>query len=85
MTGVGEEVEGLRLDIGVLERRPLQILLVQLAVGRFAGLLSHGLDGVWAVDGLLCAGNGRQPGRLSEPFSSCSAGTDDALTSTWPN
>jgi hypothetical protein len=76
MTRLGEEVEGLRLDIGVIQRRPLQILLGQLAVGRFAGLLSHGLDGIRAVDGLLCAGNGRQTGRLSEAIPSCSAGTE---------
>jgi len=54
---VGEEVEGLRLDIGVVERDPLEVLLGQLGVGGLVALLTHGLDGVRAVFGLLGAGN----------------------------
>jgi hypothetical protein len=57
VAGVGEEVESLRLDIGVVERGPLEMVLGQLRVGRLVALLAYGLDGIRAVFGLLGAGN----------------------------
>ena len=57
VAGVGHEVEGLRLDIGVVDDLPLEVLLGQLGVGRVAGVLADGLDGLGAVLGLLRAGN----------------------------
>lgn len=57
MAGIGEEVEGLGLDVGVVERHPLEVLLGQLRVGGLTSLLAHGLDGFGAVFGLLGAGN----------------------------
>ncbi|SRR6266480_2033668 len=49
-------VEGLGLDTGRVHGLPFQVLLAQLSVWRFVGLLRHGLDGVGAIDGLLGTG-----------------------------
>jgi hypothetical protein len=57
VSSLGEEVEGLRLDVGVVERHPLEVLLGQLGIGGLTSLLAHGLDGIGAVFGLLGAGN----------------------------
>lgn len=65
MSSISEYVEGLGLDVGIVERHPLQVLLGQFRVSRLARLLAHGLDGVGAVLGLLCAGNGGEAGTQS--------------------
>jgi hypothetical protein len=65
VAGVRVEVEGLCLDIGVIEGLPLQVVLGQLGVGRVACILANRLDGFRAVDGLLGAGNRGQPVCLS--------------------
>jgi hypothetical protein len=57
VASICEQVEGLRFDIGVVERHPLQVLLGQLGVCRLTTLLAHRLDGVRAVFGFLGAGN----------------------------
>jgi hypothetical protein len=57
---VSENVEGLRLDIGVIQSGPLQVLLGQLGVCRFASVLSNRLDGIRAILGLLGASNSGQ-------------------------
>lgn len=64
VASVRVEVEGLGLNVGVVECLPLQILLGQLGEGRVACVLSNRLDGLRAVDGLLGTGDGGQPARL---------------------
>lgn len=84
VAGVRVEVEGLRLDVGVVEGLPLQVLLGQLGVGRVARILANRLDGFGAVDGLLGTGDRGQAVRLSGPEyrryrTSCTC----AVHSTW--
>ena len=64
MASVRKEIEGLRLDIGVVQRLPFQVLLGQLGESRVACILSNRLDGLRAIDGLLSTGNRRQPARM---------------------
>lgn len=64
VAGVREEVEGLCLDVGVVESLPFQVLLGQLGKRRVACILSDRLDGFRAVNGLLGTGNGGQPARV---------------------
>jgi hypothetical protein len=61
------EVEGLCLDIGVVEGLPLQVVLGQLGVGRVACILANRLDGFRTVDRFLGTGNRGQPVWLSGP------------------
>lgn len=68
MTGLGEKVECLRLDVGVVERGPFEVLLGQLGVRRVAGVLSNGVDGIRAILWLLGAGNSGQAEQLSARF-----------------
>ena len=65
VTSFRVEVKGLRLDVGVVEGLPFQVLLVQLGEGRVACILANRLDGFRAVNGLLGTGNRRQSARLS--------------------
>lgn len=96
MAGVGEDVEGLCLDVGVVQGYPFQVLLGQLGVGRVAGILANGVDGFRAILGLLGTGNGGQARHVlgCEPQQThgqrwCRAGTcgvwSGELTSTLPN
>lgn len=62
MASIGEQVECLRLDIGVVQGNPLEVFLGQLGVCRLAGLLAHGLDGVGTILRFLSAGDGGQAG-----------------------
>lgn len=66
VAGVCVEVEGLCLDIGVVESLPFQVVLGQLGEGRVTCILANRLDGFRAVDGLLGSGNRGQPVWLSE-------------------
>ena len=61
MAAVGVQVEGLGLDIGHIERLPLEVFLGQNGEGGVAGILSNGLDGFGAVLGLLGSGDVGQP------------------------
>jgi hypothetical protein len=61
---IGEQVERLRLDVGVVQSGPFQILLGQLGVCRVACILSHGLNGLGAIHGLLGAGDSGQPAEV---------------------
>jgi len=54
---ITHRIEGLGLDIGVLEGAPPQILLGEFGITSSFGLLSDGLDGFGAVDRFLRAGN----------------------------
>lgn len=65
MASVGVEVESLRLDVGVVESLPLQVLLGQLGVRRVACILSDRLDSFRTVDRLLGSGNCGQSAMLS--------------------
>ena len=53
----GEEVKGLRLDVGPLHLFPFKVVAGGLGVGSLLGLLSYRSDGRWAIDGLLRAGD----------------------------
>ena len=57
VTGIGEEVESLRLNIGVVQDGPLEVLLGQFSVSRVARILANGLDSIWAVFRFLSTGN----------------------------
>lgn len=54
---IGEEVKGLRLDVGPFHLLPLQIVAADFGVGSLFGFFSHRSDGGRAVDGLLRAGD----------------------------
>lgn len=62
MAGIGEDVEGLGLDVGVVQRGPLEVLARQLGVDRLARLSADRLDGIRTVLGLLGAGDSSQTG-----------------------
>lgn len=53
MARIGKQVEGLGLDAGRVHRRPLDVVLGELGVGRRLGLFGNALAGRGAVDGLL--------------------------------
>lgn len=59
---VGLEIVRLRLDAGLLDELPLQMLLLELRVGWIAGVLAHGVDGFGAILGFLGSGDIGQPG-----------------------
>jgi hypothetical protein len=61
---VSEEVKCLRLDVGVVQSGPFQVLLGQLGECRVACGLSNRLDGLRAILGLLGTGYGGQPAHL---------------------
>lgn len=63
MAAVGSEVERLRLDAGRVHGNPLQVIFLELGVGRLGGLLGDWLDGFGAIDGLLGAGDVGEPAR----------------------
>lgn len=54
-TVVGHDVEGLRLDIGVLVGAPFEVVLGQFPIRGLLGLLRDRLDGIGAIDGLTGA------------------------------
>lgn len=58
---VAENVKRLRLDRRRVHGLPQQVRPLQLRVGRLLGFLGHRLDGRRAIDGLLGAGDVRQP------------------------
>ena len=62
VTTVGLEVEGLRLDAGLLDEPPFQMVLGELRVGGVAGVFAHGVDGLGAILGFLGTGDIGQPG-----------------------
>lgn len=62
MAGLGEEVECLRLNTRLVDGCPLQMILGKLRVSRLAVSLAHGLNGSWAILGLLGPGHIRQSG-----------------------
>jgi hypothetical protein len=61
VTTVGLEIEGLRLDAGLLDELPLQVLLLEDRVGGVAGVFAHGVDGLRAILGFLGTGDIGQP------------------------
>ena len=79
VTRIRVEVEGLRLDVGVVESLPLEVLLGQLGVRRVACILANRLDGFRAVDGLLGTGDRGQPVNVSIHIS-CSVRTSSLVS-----
>lgn len=60
VTRVRVEVEGLCLNVGIVQGLPFEVLLGQLGESRLAGVLSNRLDCLGTVDGLFCTGDGGQ-------------------------
>ena len=61
MAILGEEVEDLGLDGCRIHGEPLQVVALEFGIGRLLGLEGDGPDGGGSIDGLLGAGDIRQP------------------------
>lgn len=65
MARLGEEVESLGLDVGIVQGNPFEVFLGQFGVCGLAGLLAHGLDGLGTILGFLGTSDGGQAGLWS--------------------